>query len=674
MSSQQGLDLRRSIQIVWRHKILVGAVVVLGILAGVAYGYLHPPTLTSTAQVVLPPPSPSAQAAAAGSSSADPYTTTQEFIAGSNPVLSAALPDIRPVMSLAELRREIQVGSVTPYVISISATGKNAADAEAIANAVANSYVQYVNSTRNPAVHAQAQLLERAASATGRLRLSSSSLTPCSAGSRCAGGSHHRAGSLAARPSPARARRDSRFHRGFRPRLASRSLTRATPPGGSSFLRITSPKHCMPCSCGIPCTTWEWRPLITAMAMSAAGRVTILSLSSDPRAVALGPHLAAFAASQGLPTVLVIGPQQEPDTTATLRTACAASAARHHRHGQASLRVTVSDGKADVPLDATLTVVVCVVDGRSPRIPDIMRTTATVLGVSSGVATAEQLARVAVSADADGREITGILVADPELDRSHHRPHPAAATAGAPQATHPPDGHHNGDNTVNDDPDRATAWSDGSGIGDYLPERLWSLNDFHGRPGTPPQPSVTGGLASLKFITAALRRRKRFWLRHRRGRDLASAAASTWSLLLATRPRRRSCSSLVPTKTSIRRRTTIRPWRRPVPWPGLAVRQLGLPESAASFLATYEVTPITERVMRITASASSSSQAEINAKAVAAAFLKFRAQEMQSAASAGARLAQPAGRSRRSSASTRSIRRSAAIEPSPDRQAHSSRT
>jgi hypothetical protein len=78
------------------------------------------------------------------------------------------------------------------------------------------------------------------------------------------------------------------------------------------------------------------------------------------------------------------------------------------------LRVTVSDDPVDVPLDAALTVVVSVVDGRSPRIPDIMRTTATVLGVSSGVATAEQLARVAVSADADGREVSGILVADPE--------------------------------------------------------------------------------------------------------------------------------------------------------------------------------------------------------------------------------------------------------------------
>ena len=43
-----------------------------------------------------------------------------------------------------------------------------------------------------------------------------------------------------------------------------------------------------------------------------------------------------------------------------------------------------------------------------------MRTTATVLGVSAGAATAEQLARVAASAAADGREIAGILVADPD--------------------------------------------------------------------------------------------------------------------------------------------------------------------------------------------------------------------------------------------------------------------
>jgi hypothetical protein len=44
----------------------------------------------------------------------------------------------------------------------------------------------------------------------------------------------------------------------------------------------------------------------------------------------------------------------------------------------------------------------------------MIRTTATLLGVSSSAATADQLARIAVSADDDGHEISGILVADPE--------------------------------------------------------------------------------------------------------------------------------------------------------------------------------------------------------------------------------------------------------------------
>jgi capsular polysaccharide biosynthesis protein len=411
--SQEGLDLRRSIQVIGRHRVLVGAVVVLGILVGIAYGYFHPPTLTSTAQVILPPPSPSAQAAA-GNGSPDPYTTTQEFIAGSNPVLSSALPDIRPITSLAELRREVEVGSVTPYVISISAKGKTAADAEAIANAVANSYVQYVNSTRNPAVHAQAQLLERAASVAGTAPLKQlivDALLGAVAGAL--------AGAVIAL---AVGRHDRRLRERDEiadsigvPVLASYPVVH--PSDAAGWIRLLEdykprPLHAL-----------QLRKVLHHLGTAAldtdndyergGSSVTILSLSSDPRALAVGPQLAAFGASQGLPTVLVIGPQQDRDVTATLRTACAAPPAASPKWpGQ--LRVTVSDGDVDVPRDAALTVVVAVVDGRSPRIPDMIRTTATLLGVSSSAATADQLARVAVSADDDGHEVTGILVADPE--------------------------------------------------------------------------------------------------------------------------------------------------------------------------------------------------------------------------------------------------------------------
>src|SRR5690242_9458658 len=165
--SQQGMDLRKSIKIVWRHKSLVLVVVVLGILGGGAYAWFEPPTVTSTALVVLPQPPQNAQINSSGGTGTDPFTAVQEVIAGSNKVLEAALPDVRPAMSITELRRNIQVGSLTSLVISITARGKNAADAEATANAVAGSYVRYVNTSTNPAEHVTADLLERALSAAG---------------------------------------------------------------------------------------------------------------------------------------------------------------------------------------------------------------------------------------------------------------------------------------------------------------------------------------------------------------------------------------------------------------------------------------------------------------------------------------------------------------------------
>src|ERR1700683_5423209 len=131
--SQQAVDLRKSIQIIHRHKILFSIVTLLGVLAGGAYAWFYPPMLTSTALVVLPQP-PQGGGAVPADGAPDPYTTTQEVIAGSNQVLLAALPSVRPAMSLAGLRSHIQIGSLTEYVISVSAEATVAADAEATAN------------------------------------------------------------------------------------------------------------------------------------------------------------------------------------------------------------------------------------------------------------------------------------------------------------------------------------------------------------------------------------------------------------------------------------------------------------------------------------------------------------------------------------------------------------
>ena len=52
-------------------------------------------------------------------------------------------------------------------LITVTAKGRVAADAEATANAVASSYIGYVNSAGNPAGH-KAVMLELATGATGR--------------------------------------------------------------------------------------------------------------------------------------------------------------------------------------------------------------------------------------------------------------------------------------------------------------------------------------------------------------------------------------------------------------------------------------------------------------------------------------------------------------------------
>ena len=61
----------------------------------------------------------------------------------------------------------------------------------------------------------------------------------------------------------------------------------------------------------------------------------------------------------------------------------------------------------------------------------------------------------------------------------------------------------------------------------------------------------------------------------------------------------------------------------------IAVHDLGLQENAGSFLSTYSALSVTDRLLNITASARSSSEAVVRASALANAFLQFRASELQ---------------------------------------------
>jgi capsular polysaccharide biosynthesis protein len=435
--SQQALDLRRSMQVVRRHKLLVGIVVVLGIAGGAAYAVHKPPMLTSTALVALQEPASAQQANSSGSGTTgvtDTFTVTQELVAGSYPVLSNALPNVRPAMSFDELRHNVQVGSPSTDIISVNAKGKNAADAEATANAVANSYIRYVSSPHSAVGRIRAQLLESAAVATGPTPINQTIVYALLGG--LAGALIGFIVALAVGRNDRRVRaRDEIANSIGIPVLASVPVAHPSAAGGWAQLFESYKPAAVHAwqlrtalrQLGVPGLGFD-RPGYTgngsssyddrAFMYSGDGggfSLTVLSLSSDPAALALGPQLAVFGASQGIPTSLVIGPQQDAAVTATLRTACAAPLHETSiRHGMLRLIAYDEGGGFDTQPDTTLVIVVAVVDSRAPKMPDTMRTNTTVIGLSAGAVTAEQLARAAVAAVGDGREITGILVADPD--------------------------------------------------------------------------------------------------------------------------------------------------------------------------------------------------------------------------------------------------------------------
>jgi capsular polysaccharide biosynthesis protein len=376
----------------------------MGLLAGAAYTMLSPPSASSTALVALPNSAPS--------------VPTQVVIAESTPVLSAALPKVSPPVSLGTLRTEIKVKSLTSYILSITGNGKSAADAEATANAVANSYIAYVTPRYNLVGHVAARMFQPASTAAGPSLLAALASTALIGA--LAGALIGVIAALVIAHGDQRLRdRDDIANSIGVPVLAAVPVGHPSDAAGwTRLLENYAPGAVH---------AWQLRTALRQLGLTGNAvpdcsgiSITVLSLASDLKALALGPQLAAFAASQGISTVLALGPQQDTNVTAALRTACAAQSLSSNRPG--TLRVTISDDGGIEDQDAALIVAVLLVEAEKSTIPAAAPTTETVIGVSAGAATAEQLARVAVAAAADGRDISGILLADPDpSDRTSGR-------------------------------------------------------------------------------------------------------------------------------------------------------------------------------------------------------------------------------------------------------------
>lgn len=396
----QPLNLRRSAQIVRRYKILLGVAVILGLLAGGAYATLNPPVLSSSALLVLPSISAANMA-------------TQVVVAGSDPVLSAALPHIGGGVTLQQLHDDVSVESLTPNVISVTATSKKGEQAERIANAVADSYLAYVGATTSPVGHVAARMLQSANNATGTTAVKKTALYALLGALVGAVIGFIVALGIGRNGRRLRERDEIANSIGV-PVVASLPVDHPSDTSGwTKLLESYEPKMVH---------AWRLRKALQQFGVVTAAlggpdsgvtSVAVVSFSWDRGALALGPQLATFAASLGIPTVLFIGPQPDSKAIAALRTACAASLPQSQR--SRFLRIIVSeDGMVERQPGAALVVVVAAIDSRTPQMPEMPRTGITLLGVSAGAASAEELARAATVAADDGRDVTGILVADPD--------------------------------------------------------------------------------------------------------------------------------------------------------------------------------------------------------------------------------------------------------------------
>lgn len=165
------------------------------------------------------------------------------------------------------------------------------------------------------------------------------------------------------------------------------------------------------------------------------------------------------------------------------------------------------------------------------------------------------------------------------------------------------------------------------GIDDDLPERLWPGGDFPvGEDSVTDDPSTR--LVTLSFLGAALKRRARIWVALAviglivgigLYKVMPPAYQSTTTILLKDGPNE-DPQVQITSDAALAQSNAVA---------GDVIHQLGLNQTVASFLTSYSVTQVANEVLSITASAPTSAGAAARAGAVAAAFLKVRAQYAQ---------------------------------------------
>lgn len=432
MSTQQ-LDLSRSWGIVCRHRRLAALFAVVGLAGGLALALVFPAMPTGKALVVLPPPVANKKS---GAPTQD--IETQVLIANSAPVLVSAGQNVDPPLRAAEVKKRVRVIAVTQDIIEIRAKGTSAQQAKALANSVADTYVFYVTDSdaelpKDLGQKVGARVLERATTTSG----GNAYLHFAIFGGLGAGATGI-AGVLAilvvARGDRRLRLRDDIADAVGIPVLAS--MTTRTMTDVSSWAELF--EQYRPSAVD----AWNLRKTLRHLGLDSRGAgpvsVTVVSFAEDARALALGPQLAAFASSIGVNADLVVDTRHE--AAASLAAADpAVLTVRNRPRLRTGGTGTVADQQ---PAARTgLRAYVVVVDRETPQVTGSYRADATVVAVSAGRVTAEELARVAVALADDARTVEGLVVADPDpTDRTTGRVPQSGRWASTPAPTALTDG------------------------------------------------------------------------------------------------------------------------------------------------------------------------------------------------------------------------------------------
>jgi capsular polysaccharide biosynthesis protein len=457
---EQPLDVRAGIDIIKRRRIMVGVVGAAGLMLGVLYWAAHPTMPSATAQVVLPTAVSSATAAASS-----PSTATQKAIATSPQVLDQARMAAKPPVSEAFLKSRLKVAAVGSNVLSISVKDSNPTRAEALANGVANGYIsvapgfaaggaqteltynrnqestylrqmtqykdqmnadgpstsagqfdqlQYATAEQNLAnlLQTDSTLQGQISANTPQMLQKANAVTPPSrlAGPEDAAGGLAVGLVIGAGVALWRGRRDRRLRRrddlarslGL-PVVASLDAERCERAEDWNLLLDTYQPDTV--------DAWSLRRLLRQLDPSDSDSpvgVQIVSYAEDEAALSVGVQMASFAAGMGISTTLLAGDHYAIET---LRAACAISAQSPPPEALLSF-VKPDPTDSSIP-PSHLTITVVAVDRRRPHF-EMSGGVLTFVALSAGLATSDDLARLALAANDAGTILDAIIVVNPD--------------------------------------------------------------------------------------------------------------------------------------------------------------------------------------------------------------------------------------------------------------------